>query len=151
MPIQWIINNQKRCCSCKEYKAFTEFHKDRRGHEGLAYSCKSCAGQRGSYHHARRMKEEPDYRRAMKNRYIKSAHNLTVGEYEELLTAQKECAICKILLESLAKGNVHLDHDHATNKRREFLCTNCNRGLGHFQDSIDLLLSAEEYLRKHKK
>jgi hypothetical protein len=58
-------------------------------------------------------------------------------------------AICGIPLES--SGHLtHLDHCHATGKLRSFLCTNCNRGLGHFQDDEELLEAARIYLIGHR-
>ena len=41
-----------------------------------------------------------------------------------------------------------LDHDHMTNKFRGYLCQSCNRALGTF-NTIELLKSAAEYLKKH--
>jgi len=44
-------------------------------------------------------------------------------------------------------GNkAHLDHCHTTGKIRGFLCQKCNHGLGLFNDSIQALKSAIEYL-----
>ena len=37
-----------------------------------------------------------------------------------------------------------------TNKIRGLLCSNCNRGLGHFKDNIDILKSAIKYLESCK-
>ena len=70
-------------------------------------------------------------------------------EYEDKLASQKfECAICKVKLPT--SGPItHLDHDHKTGLLRDFLCTNCNRGLGHFQDSPELLRLAAQYLDTH--
>ena len=63
------------------------------------------------------------------------------------------CAICGIFLElkgAMEGGNVaHLDHNHNTKTFRDVLCSNCNRGLGCFQDSRILLLKAFQYLKKH--
>ena len=76
-------------------------------------------------------------------------YKLTLDEYETKLKLQNcKCAICNIDLP--LEGNMtHLDHCHTTNKVRDFLCTNCNRGLGHFQDSVTLLENAISYLNKH--
>jgi hypothetical protein len=46
------------------------------------------------------------------------------------------------------KQSLHLDHCHATNVFRGWLCNNCNLGLGHFADSTDRLSLAIAYLRK---
>jgi hypothetical protein len=133
---------QKRCCTCKIYIDKDNFHKG-------SFSCKPCANASSRRHHARRMIEDPLYREAMKERYTKQTYGLTRTEYIEKLKAQDSlCAICKVELP--AGGHLtHLDHCHTTGKIRAFLCTNCNRGLGHFQDRIENLHKAIAYLKSH--
>lgn len=75
-------------------------------------------------------------------------------EYEELLHKQNgRCAICgskKGHTSKLGKeSNLALDHCHATGKTRGLLCGKCNRGLGWFNDSIDLLKKATDYLENN--
>jgi len=43
-----------------------------------------------------------------------------------------------------------LDHCHTTNTFRGWLCHKCNRGLGNFNDRIDILKRAVLYLSKNK-
>ena len=76
--------------------------------------------------------------------------------YDLAAMAEKQdhrCAICGEKEKEQRNGLVkHLavDHDHKTGRIRELLCTACNKGLGHFQDDIDLMLKAIAYLRKHQ-
>lgn len=42
-----------------------------------------------------------------------------------------------------------VDHDHENNIFRGHICHNCNRGLGVFQDNIDRLKRAIDYLSKY--
>jgi hypothetical protein len=42
-----------------------------------------------------------------------------------------------------------VDHNHDTDSFRGFLCHNCNRGIGVFQDDIDRLNRAIKYLDKN--
>lgn len=148
MAIEWMIDNKLRCTTCHEYKELDDFHKDStRPIYGRAYRCKVCAIHHSKKHHARRMKEDDGYKRAMKNRYIKRAFSISVDEYESRLIKQGHC--CALCGSTTPKGGWHLDHNHTTGEIREFLCGVCNRGLGYFQDDPNILLKAIAYLEKH--
>lgn len=78
-------------------------------------------------------------------------------EYHEMLTRQNNvCFICKKEETSKSNGKksdairrLSIDHCHSTKKIRGLLCSFCNKGLGHFKDSIELLESAIKYLKSH--
>ena len=44
-----------------------------------------------------------------------------------------------------------LDHNHKTKKFRDFLCHNCNRAIGCFNEDVEILFKAIEYLLNHEK
>lgn len=86
---------------------------------------------------------------------LKKKYNITLEKYNELLTKQNGvCAIC-LKAEKIIDGrygkirDLAVDHDHKTNSIRGLLCSNCNRALGGFQDSILLLESAKQYRLKY--
>jgi hypothetical protein len=56
-----------------------------------------------------------------------------------------QCAIC------LKARPLRADHDHKTGRRRDLLCDRCNRSIGAFEDSPELLSRAAEYLERHAK
>ena len=60
--------------------------------------------------------------------------------------ADGKCQIC-----GAPRGarNHALDHCHSTNKLRGILCTKCNIGLGYFDDDIERLRAAIQYLEKN--
>ena len=141
----------KQCSKCKEFKFHDQFHKDQTNISGggLSYWCKQCATANTRRYHQRRMIEDLAYKEAKRNNYIKCKYGITALEYEAKLVAQDYlCAICKVKLLSHGSGT-HLDHCHKTGKLRAMLCTNCNRGLGHFKDSILFLQNAIDYLSSH--
>ena len=76
--------------------------------------------------------------------------------YQEMLKAQGGvCAICGCpeRAPDKASGKIRdlaIDHDHTTGAVRALLCSNCNRGLGLFNDSPELLNNAVRYLKRHK-
>ena len=66
--------------------------------------------------------------------------------YEELKKqAEGRCGLCLKEVDKLV-----LDHDHTTKTVRKFLCYNCNTGLGHFGDSIELLERAIKYIKQFR-
>jgi hypothetical protein len=90
-----------------------------------------------------------------KSHSLKSQYGIGMDEYRALSEAQNGvCAICKNTETSLDKDGgprlMPVDHDHITGKVRGLLCTACNRALGMFKDSPELLRSAINYLEKNK-
>ena len=88
---------------------------------------------------------------------IKCRYGLTREQYEELLEKQKgRCAICTILMDSSQSNLIPtVDHVHLENelrnshkKVRGLLCGRCNRGLGQFQDNVEVLEKAAQYLKE---
>lgn len=62
------------------------------------------------------------------------------------------CAICgatKVVQKNTVR-KLSVDHCHETNTVRGILCQKCNQGLGLFDDSIDKLTNAIQYLEKSK-
>lgn len=79
-----------------------------------------------------------------KNLYLKRSFGIDIDEYMALLESQNgKCAICGGEDEWF---NLAVDHCHDKKHVRGLLCSQCNRGLGLFRDSPDLLRKAAEYL-----
>jgi hypothetical protein len=57
--------------------------------------------------------------------------------------------VCKICCIDLRNKKVCLDHNHLTGMVRGCLCDGCNRGLGHFKDSVGLLQNTVTYLERY--
>lgn len=67
----------------------------------------------------------------------------TYADYDYRFFCQHgRCAICR----KSSKRRLHMDHDHKTKLVRGLLCGKCNKGLGLFNDTIDLLNRAIQYL-----
>lgn len=79
---------------------------------------------------------------------------MSIDQYYEMLQSQgNKCAICNREETRMYKGKftrLCVDHCHKTGKVRAMLCHSCNTGIGKMEDSIEILQSAIEYLRKHK-
>jgi len=76
----------------------------------------------------------------------KRKYALTEDAYQDLVRLHAgKCALCG------EEQKLVVDHDHATGSVRALLCHRCNRGLGHFQDNVDLLDAAKTYLLRHRK
>lgn len=137
----------KLCTQCNKDKPVEDFYSRRdRIKTKHTSACKEC---RKTF---ARFKHDPEKQRAYK---LKINFDLTVEDYESMLTEQGgTCAICKseeIVRASNGKlRNLAVDHCHVTGKIRGLLCGSCNKALGLFRDSPEVLLHATNYLLRHK-
>ncbi len=69
--------------------------------------------------------------------------------YNAQFAEQNGCCMICGLHESEFETRLHIDHNHETGKLRALLCTNCNIGIGNFQDDAELCLAAYSYLREN--
>jgi len=82
--------------------------------------------------------------------YLKYKYGIDVAQYDEMLKQSNgSCWICgssKPKDKSISR--LVVDHCHNTKKVRGVLCSACNKGLGLFEDSIDILEKAIQYLKR---
>jgi len=92
-------------------------------------------------------KENESVRLKKRNRDLKKAYNISIEDYLFLEAVQdNKCAICRGNQRNKRTNYFDVDHNHKTGKVRGLLCTNCNQGIGKFQDNKELLLHAYNYL-----
>jgi len=142
-------STMKRCCTCKQFKALSEFYTDNTQTDKKYRACKQCTNIRCK-RYALSKRDDPATIQRNRRNWIKAEYNITLEEYENILERQNlACLICGRELGHF-KRHTHLDHCHTTGKIRGFLCRGCNQGLGNFNENIELLQKAQQYLEKHK-
>lgn len=83
-------------------------------------------------------------------------YGISDADYDKMLSEQGGvCAICRnpetSRTQSGAIKEFAIDHDHKTLKVRGLLCAQCNKGLGHMDDSVETIRAAIAYLERHSK
>lgn len=143
----------KRCSTCRQWLALTDFDCNKRMRDGYQNVCTPC---RREYHRRwyqkRKSGDDTEYlarqaanlRRTVLQRKLKK-YGLTQEQYNQLVS--KGCAICAG--PPNGRGRYAFDHDHTTGKFRGLLCTKCNTGIGQFNDNQNLLIRAVGYLAAH--
>ena len=143
--------SDKYCTSCGLVKSTDLFSADRRYKSGYRSQCRQCRAS------------TPSAKRAKLSGHLRRIYGLTHEEWEEMYKAQSGvCAICKLPetritrpnAKTLGNGDIprlSVDHDHETGRVRGLLCYKCNIGIGHLQDSIEILQEAIEYLKRQGK
>lgn len=149
----------KLCKSCSKEKPLSEFYTDHQAKDKLMYECKNCSNQRTRKYYQDNIDKKreigrkyyhKDPLREKARRYSKN-FGISLSELEEMFKEQNNC--CKICKKHQKEFNKPLavDHCHDTNLIRGLLCGRCNRGLGYFKDSPELLQSAMQYLEDSQK
>jgi hypothetical protein len=102
-----------------------------------------------------RYRTNEQFREAVKARSIRvnqtqalylKRYGLTLADYERMFAEQGgRCAICAT---EVSGARLCVDHDHGTGKVRGLLCHACNKAIGGFRDSTELLKRAIAYLLK---
>lgn len=134
---QLLELSMKRCTRCRTIKPLDAYspRNANRGDLNPRSRCKDCCvtetiDRRGDYNVRRKLQR----------------YGLTQNAFDLMVEKQLgKCAIC-----GRSPEVFRIDHCHVTGKLRELLCFGCNVSLGHFQDNIETLKSAINYLRKHK-
>lgn len=163
----------KTCGKCNTEKDLFEFNKNKSKKDGHSNYCKKCSSNWYKKYYqsnknkikmknniwAKNNKEKrrktaklwylnnkdkvlETYKIKGKDQKLKRLYNISLEEFNKLYKQQNgKCLICKKSEKTLC-----VDHNHQTNKIRGLLCNNCNTGLGLFQDNINILTSAINYL-----
>lgn len=130
----------KTCTKCKqEFPETTEyFFKKKGGKNGLNAQCKKC--------HMEAVRANPNFMKQQRASWLRTRYKLTPEQFETMLEQQKgRCGICK----EERNERLCVDHDHETGEVRGLLCRQCNKALGGFRDSQELLLNAQIWLETH--
>ena len=115
--------------------------------------CRSCKIERPIDIFAIR---ETGHRRPICKKCINLLNSFGINSVDYGIMLKKQngvCAICnKPEQAKHQNGKIRqlaVDQCHKTNRIRGLLCTNCNNGLGQFQDNVFLLQNAISYLEKY--
>lgn len=126
--------------------------------------CKPCYMRKYSKDHPNRKRyfieytkeyrrKHPSYRRDhyKKGSHAKSRYGISSEEYNSRRDKKlKDGDLCGLCNKPLGKVRAHLDHDHSTNKLRDFIHRNCNLAIGLLEDDPNLCRLAAEYIEKYK-
>ena len=154
----------KTCTKCGVEKPTDSFYRSSQCSDGFHPWCKPCKKEwhRKDYHDnqekmlARRAAYALSHPREVQDTKLRGTYGITVEQYEQMVVDHNgQCAICGTY-EPGGRGRLHIDHDHTccVGKKscgkciRGLLCSKCNSVLGYFNDDINRLQSAIDYLAK---
>jgi hypothetical protein len=162
------IGGRKQCTRCHNIKSLDAFSRLRENKDGRREACKECCKEYNARYFAQlspekrtqRLTKDKKWKQANKERLRKSwfkgnlkKYGLTLIDYEQMLLSQSAlCAICHKEETCQINGRtlpLAIDHNHSTGAVRGLLCSKCNKALGGFNDSVELLLAAIDYLHKY--
>jgi hypothetical protein len=131
------LHKMQHSKSCKKY---IQLHPEERKKSCLKYRSKN----KDKINQVSRLQENINKK---KNIELIKKYGITLKQLQQMIIAQNnKCAICH----SLFKNNkdTQVDHDHDKNIIRQLLCSKCNVGLGYFDENIERMKNAIEYITK---
>lgn len=146
----------KKCYKCNETKTLPEFYRHKGMTDGHLNICRVCTISKSAVNQKKNpdktRKDKRDLKRKHSEQYYRvrllKEYNLTPEAYTELLLKQAcACAVCFVPTSELTY-KLYVDHDHVTGKVRGLLCQKCNSGIGMLQDTLTVVESAVEYLKR---
>ena len=146
----------KTCSQCKKLLPVSSFYKSDKGR--CRSDCTECSAKRNKKYYlenknkiaATNKKWTQENKEKIQNAKAQKKFGISLKEKNQLFKAQgSACAICKSTKNTTPR-DWDVDHCHVTGKIRGILCSNCNRGLGLFQDNQQNLLRAAKYLDEHR-
>lgn len=142
------LNELIVCTKCKQPREKKEFRARSDRKSGWASWCSGCLNQ------WRRNSKIQDPEKWTDSQFaydLKRNYGITIENFDKMFEDQKGLCACCGASHVDFKRRLHVDHHHVSNQVRGLLCTRCNPGLGYFEDSIEKLEMAINYLRKFKK
>ena len=144
--------DMKWCGSCKTVQPIENFAKNKSQSDGMQGFCRSCGKIKQSEWRIEN-REKANMIAAKCHRKKRFGIDNTV--YEQMLQDQDErCAICheKCIAKTIngVQKSLAIDHCHRTGKIRGLLCTRCNTALGLFEDNLEKIKAAIDYLEKYQ-
>lgn len=154
----------KKCTKCKLTLPVADFHKDKSKKTGLRERCKSCRCKHKSGSLEKKCIACGDSFKinntnAKAQKYCGVAcqkyhirYGISEYEYEDMLiSCENKCMICGEKEKAIDKRTgkkyaLAIDHCHDSGKVRGILCSSCNIGIGLFNDNVDKLKNAINYL-----
>lgn len=166
------MSSHKRCNTCGIEKDLNEFYRQAGMRDGHRNNCKRChleahrrwyqkngdyeksrvatwrqnnAGRVNDTRRARRSSDGGRSKLRDREGHLRRKYGLTSNIFEALVLAQLgKCAVC-----GANEGmELHVDHDHRTNKVRGLLCGKCNKAIGLLNDDPNLMNAAKEFLER---
>lgn len=137
----------KECKRCLQVKPVSEFYKQKGMKFGRMSNCKVCHKITTTEY---RLANPEKARLTRLKGHVRRLYGLSWDQYLTLYEAQDgRCGVCGTAYALAAEKGLVVDHDHKTLLVRGLLCPRCNAGLGSFDDSIEGLMRAVNYLAVH--
>ena len=148
----------KQCRICEQHLPLDAFGSHRGHRDGLQNYCRPCRNRtaRDMLTPEQKARKKANSKRfaLVQDRKIKRRgyrYNLSPEEFNELLQEQQGlCAIC-LKSETYEHRTLCVDHEHQSGIVRGLLCSRCNKALGGFFDSPELLRAAIKYVERAKR
>jgi hypothetical protein len=151
VPIQDVVFEHQVCSKCGVDQPFDQYNWTSRSVSDLRLGvrrkkaeCKTCQAK---YYVGYGAENRDALRIRWRRTHYRTKYGLSMERSLELADPEARIAPCPICHEI---EKLVMDHDHATGKVRDMICSHCNSMLGYASESIDTLYNAVAYLKKHR-